>query len=175
MADQTVIQVRVDNELKEQVAEIYDRIGIDIPTAVRMFFKATVREDDLPFTTKGKTAEQKEPTQAEKLMEYVKGIMMYEPPLASDENTIVVLPLENGYRLPCMRSLWISFLPERSPAGRTSSPSWESSTTRKSATRIGLSPGLTRRTDPSHTGALYQSKASWVMEGAAARRHRKSS
>ena len=53
MADQTVIQVRVDNELKEQVAEIYDRIGIDIPTAVRMFFKATVREDDLPFTTKG--------------------------------------------------------------------------------------------------------------------------
>ena len=100
MADQTVIQVRVDNELKEQVAEIYDRIGIDIPTAVRMFFKATVREDDLPFTTKGKTAEQKEPTQAEKLMEYVKGIMMYEPPLASDENTIVVLPLENGYEIP---------------------------------------------------------------------------
>ena len=100
MADQTVIQVRVDNELKEQVAEIYDRIGIDIPTAVRMFFKATVREDDLPFNTKGKTAEQKEPTQAEKLMEYVKGIMMYEPPLASDENTIVVLPLENGYEIP---------------------------------------------------------------------------
>lgn len=100
MAEQTIIQVRVDNGLKEQVAEIFDRIGIDIPTAVRMFFKATVREDDLPFSTKGKVQEQREPTQAEQLMEYFKGIMMYEPPLASSEDTIVILPLENGYEIP---------------------------------------------------------------------------
>ena len=52
MAKQTIIQVRVNTELKEQVAEIYKIIGIDIPTAVRMFFKATVREQALPFSTK---------------------------------------------------------------------------------------------------------------------------
>ena len=52
MAKQTIIQVRVNTELKEQVTEIYRVIGIDIPTAVRMFFKATVREQALPFSTK---------------------------------------------------------------------------------------------------------------------------
>ena len=55
MAKQTIIQVRVNTELKEQVAEIYKIIGIDIPTAVRMFFKATVREQALPFSTKPTT------------------------------------------------------------------------------------------------------------------------
>ena len=100
MADQAIIQVRVDTELKEQVAEIYDRIGIDIPTAVRMFFKATVRDDDLPFNTKGRTEATKGSSDAEKLMEYVKGIMMYDPPLASSGDTIAVLPLENGFEIP---------------------------------------------------------------------------
>lgn len=38
MAEQTMIQVRVDSEVKEQAASVFDRIGIDIPTAVRMFF-----------------------------------------------------------------------------------------------------------------------------------------
>lgn len=52
MAKQTVIQVRVNTELKEQVTEIYKIIGIDIPTAVRMFFKATLRDQGLPFSTK---------------------------------------------------------------------------------------------------------------------------
>lgn len=99
MSEQTIIQVRVDSELKEQVAEIYDRIGIDIPTAVRMFFKATVREGDLPFSTKGKATEQTKPTPAEQFMDYMKKIMLYEPPLASDENTIVVLPLENEHEI----------------------------------------------------------------------------
>ena len=51
MADQVIVQVRVDKELKEQVSQIFDLIGIDIPTAVRMFFKATVREKGLPFDT----------------------------------------------------------------------------------------------------------------------------
>lgn len=51
MADQTIIQVRVDQELKEQAAAVFDSLGIDIPTAVRMFFKATVRMQGLPFST----------------------------------------------------------------------------------------------------------------------------
>ena len=49
MGNQMVLQIRVDSDLKEQVADIFDQIGVDIPTAVRMFFKATVREKGLPF------------------------------------------------------------------------------------------------------------------------------
>lgn len=110
MAEQTVIQVRVDSELKEQVSEIYERIGIDIPTAVRMFFKATVREQDLPFTTKVA----KQTSQAEQLMEYFKDMVMYEPPLA-DEDTIVILPLKNGYEIPA--SMYVQLV-EKVPAGK---------------------------------------------------------
>ena len=46
-----IIQVRMDRELKDQAAAIFQEIGVDIPTAVRMFFKAVVREKKIPFAT----------------------------------------------------------------------------------------------------------------------------
>ena len=51
MTEQTMLQVRIDNKLKEEAAAVFEQIGIDIPTAVRMFFKAAVREQRLPFNT----------------------------------------------------------------------------------------------------------------------------
>ena len=71
MAEQTMIQVRVDSELKEQAASVFDRIGIDIPTAVRMFFKAAVREQRLPFSTDVSSSDTREPSDAEKLMDFI--------------------------------------------------------------------------------------------------------
>ena len=50
--NQALIQVRVDRGLKEQTAAIYDAIGIDLPTAIRMFFKRTVMFGGLPFDGK---------------------------------------------------------------------------------------------------------------------------
>jgi len=47
--NQALLQVRVDRGLKEQTAAIYDAIGIDLPTAIRMFFKRTVMVGGLPF------------------------------------------------------------------------------------------------------------------------------
>ena len=47
--NQVLLQVRVDRGLKEQTAAIYDAIGIDLPTAIRMFFKRTVMVGGLPF------------------------------------------------------------------------------------------------------------------------------
>ena len=47
--NQALLQVRVDKGLKEQTAAIYDAIGIDLPTAIRMFFKRTVMVGGLPF------------------------------------------------------------------------------------------------------------------------------
>ena len=47
-----VLQVRVDDELKNQVTAIYGELGIDLSTAVRMFFKKTVLVGGIPFETK---------------------------------------------------------------------------------------------------------------------------
>ncbi len=46
---QALVQVRVERTLKEQAATIYDAIGMDLPTAIRMFFKKSVMVGGLPF------------------------------------------------------------------------------------------------------------------------------
>lgn len=50
--NQILVQVRVDRDLKEQVASIYDAIGMDLPTAMRMFFKKSIMVGGLPFDCK---------------------------------------------------------------------------------------------------------------------------
>ena len=47
-----VLQVRVDDDLKNKACAIYDELGIDISTAVRMFLKRTVQIGGLPFDPK---------------------------------------------------------------------------------------------------------------------------
>ena len=41
MADQVLIQFRADKTLKQEVSEIYEQLGMDLPTAFRMFMKRT--------------------------------------------------------------------------------------------------------------------------------------
>lgn len=50
--NQALLQVRVDRGLKEQTSAIFDAIGIDLPTAIRMFLKRTVMVGGLPFEGK---------------------------------------------------------------------------------------------------------------------------
>ena len=50
MADQTLVQFRVDSELKKEVTEIYQALGMDLPTAFRMFMVRTKMEHGLPFS-----------------------------------------------------------------------------------------------------------------------------
>lgn len=45
----SVLQVRVDEGLRAQAAAIYEDLGIDLQTAVRIFLKRSVRERGLPF------------------------------------------------------------------------------------------------------------------------------
>ena len=47
-----VLQVRVDDDLKNQATAIYNELGIDLSTAIRMFLKRTVLEKGIPFDTK---------------------------------------------------------------------------------------------------------------------------
>lgn len=102
-AEQSLIQIRVDSQLKEQANDVFEKIGIDIPTAVRMFFKAAVREQKLPFNTDVAEKDQNQSssqTEAEKLMRFVKDMIMYEPPVSWDDDGVVyVLPLEYGYEI----------------------------------------------------------------------------
>lgn len=46
----TLVQVRIDEDLKNQAAAVYDALGIDLSTAVRMFFKRSVVARGVPFS-----------------------------------------------------------------------------------------------------------------------------
>ena len=52
MSDQSFIQVRVDNKLKQEALAVLDDIGMDMPNAIRMFLKRIVLERGLPFDAK---------------------------------------------------------------------------------------------------------------------------
>lgn len=45
----TVLQVRIDDELRRQTAEIFHRLGLDMSSAVRLFLRRVVEEQGLPF------------------------------------------------------------------------------------------------------------------------------
>lgn len=45
----SVIQIRVDDDLKAKAAAVYDELGIDLPTAIRMFLKRSVVVNGVPF------------------------------------------------------------------------------------------------------------------------------
>ncbi len=49
MSNQTILHIRIEKELKEQAADILNNMGMDIPTAFRIFINAVVREKKIPF------------------------------------------------------------------------------------------------------------------------------
>ena len=49
MTEQTLIQFRADKNLKNEVAAIYEAIGMDLPTAFRMFMLRSKACRGLPF------------------------------------------------------------------------------------------------------------------------------
>ena len=50
--DMAVLQVRLDDELKNQAIAVYNELGIDLSTAIRMFLKKSVLIGGIPFETK---------------------------------------------------------------------------------------------------------------------------
>lgn len=45
----SLLQVRVEDSLKDEAARVFERLGIDTSTAVRMFLKRAVMENGIPF------------------------------------------------------------------------------------------------------------------------------
>ena len=48
----TMLQVRIDDDLKEQSTMVFEQLGIDLSTAVRMFLKKSVAVNGIPFELK---------------------------------------------------------------------------------------------------------------------------
>lgn len=48
----TMLQVRLDEDLKTQASMVYDQLGLDLSSAVRMFLKKSVAVNGIPFDTK---------------------------------------------------------------------------------------------------------------------------
>ena len=48
----TLVQIRVDEKLKDDVSAVYENLGLDLSTAVRIFFKRSVAENGIPFSMK---------------------------------------------------------------------------------------------------------------------------
>jgi len=49
MAQTTLIQVRVGEDLKKEADGLFENLGFDMSTAIRIFLKQAVRRHGLPF------------------------------------------------------------------------------------------------------------------------------
>ncbi len=58
----SLLQVRVDDSLKDEAARVFENLGIDTSTAVRMFLKRAVMDNGIPF----RMTLPKEPYQADR-------------------------------------------------------------------------------------------------------------
>ena len=47
-----MLQVRIDDELKNQAVVVFEQLGIDLSTAIRMFLKRSVLVGGIPFEAK---------------------------------------------------------------------------------------------------------------------------
>ena len=63
----TVVNVRVDENVKRDIEHLFDGLGMNISTAVNMFFKQCLMEQGLPYQPKIKP---RRLTTAERLKDY---------------------------------------------------------------------------------------------------------
>ena len=56
MTNTALVQIKVDTETKTEVTSIYESLGLDLPTAVRIFFKKSIAVGGLPFELRDDTS-----------------------------------------------------------------------------------------------------------------------
>lgn len=71
----TVLQVRIDENLKNEAQVLFDNLGLDIPTAIRIFLKKAVNEKGIPFDLKDKEKIEKIEFQNEEMSDGLKAFM----------------------------------------------------------------------------------------------------
>jgi DNA-damage-inducible protein J len=69
------IQVRVDAKLKKDAEKILEEIGLDMPTAIRVFLKKLVKTKRMPFSLDANRLTENgfTPEQEEEILEAMKG------------------------------------------------------------------------------------------------------
>ena len=45
-----IVQLRVDDDLKTKASSIYEKLGIDLSSAIKMFLKRSVTVNGIPFS-----------------------------------------------------------------------------------------------------------------------------
>lgn len=48
----SLIQLRIDDKLKVEATDIFEKLGLDLSTAIRIFLTRSVEERGIPFTMK---------------------------------------------------------------------------------------------------------------------------
>lgn len=48
--DNSQLQIRIDKQLKSEVSVIFSNMGLDLSTAIRLFFKKSLQAKRLPFS-----------------------------------------------------------------------------------------------------------------------------
>lgn len=48
--DNSQLQIRIDKQLKSEVSVIFSNMGLDLSTAIRLFFKKSLQVKGLPFS-----------------------------------------------------------------------------------------------------------------------------
>ena len=48
--DNSQLQIRIDKKLKSEVSVIFSNMGLDLSTAIRLFFKKSLQVKGLPFS-----------------------------------------------------------------------------------------------------------------------------
>lgn len=46
----TLVQVRIDNKLKTQASKVFEDVGLDLSTAIKIFLKRSVQKKGIPFS-----------------------------------------------------------------------------------------------------------------------------
>ena len=54
-----LLQLRVDDNLKREATEIYSQLGLDLPTAIRMFLTRSVQVRGIPFSMRSRSEERR--------------------------------------------------------------------------------------------------------------------
>ena len=60
----TNVNIRTDSEIKSKAQEIFASLGLDMTTAINLFLRQTVRENDIPFVVTTKINSNKLPREA---------------------------------------------------------------------------------------------------------------
>ena len=49
MMANSLLQFRIDSQLKQEASNLYAQLGLDLPTAIRIFLKRSVQVQGIPF------------------------------------------------------------------------------------------------------------------------------